>query len=215
MGFDGWPPQAIAWFEGLEQDNSRAYFAATRQVYEECVKAPLLALLDEVAAEFGTAHVFRPYRDVRFSADKSPYKRQASALVGGMYYVEVSMDGMLAAAGMYHLSRDQLERFRRAVDEDASGGDLAALVADARGRGYTVHGDALKTAPRGYPRDHPRVELLRHKGLALMADLPPGRALSSRRALDHVVATWRAAAPLNGWLAAHVGPAQEDDGRPR
>lgn len=215
MRFQGWPAQAIAWFEGLEQDNSRAYFTATREVYDQSVKGPLLALLAEIADEFGTAHVFRPNRDVRFSADKSPYKTQAAALVGGMHYVEISMDGVLAGSGAYHMSRDQLARFRRAIDEEASGKDLVAVVDDLRRSGYTVHGEALKTAPKGFSRDHPRIDLLRHKGLVVMADLPPGRALSSRRALDHVATTWRASAALTGWLGTHVGPAEEDDSRPR
>jgi len=222
MRFEGWPPQAIAWFEGLEQDNSRAYFTATRAVYDECVKAPLLALLDDVQNEFGPGRMFRPNRDVRFSHDKSPYKIQASAVLeregrGGAYYVEVSADGMLAGAGYYQLWRDQLTRYRQAVAEDGPGEQLAAVLARLEAEGYRLSGEALKTAPRGWPRDHPRVALLRRKGLALFADQPPGgRTLHSRRALDHVTGTWRAATPLLAWLDAHVGPSQDDrdpDGR--
>jgi uncharacterized protein (TIGR02453 family) len=180
------------------------------------VNGPLLALIAEVSDEFGSAHVFRPNRDVRFSADKSPYKTQASAVIhdstsGAVYYVEISMDGLLAASGYYMMSRDQLARFRGAVDDDGPGEQLATLLDDLRRAGYDIHGEALKTAPRGYSRDHPRAALLRHKGVTLMADLPPGRDLSSRRALDHVVQTWRAADPLNRWLATHVGPAEESD----
>jgi uncharacterized protein (TIGR02453 family) len=222
MGFEGWPPQAFAWFQGLERDNSKAYFQGTRAVYEEHVRGPLLALLAELAEEFGEAHVFRPYRDVRFSADRSPYKTQASAVLGHrggagpVYYVEVSMDGLLAASGYYVLSRDQLARYRRAVDEERSGRALERVVADLERAGYRVWGEALKTAPRGFPRDHPRARLLRHKGVTATADLPPGPEVSSRHALDHVRATWHAAAPLNVWLDAHVGPPEEaPDARPR
>lgn len=213
MAFDGWSPRAIAWFEGLEQDNSREYFSATRDVYEGEVKAPLLALLAELEGEFGRAKLFRPNRDVRFSADKSPYKTQASAVLhaddGPAHYVEVSMDGLLAGAGSYQLARDQLARYRAAVDEPGSGEQLAGLVDMLRADGYRIHGEALKTAPRGFSRDHPRAALLRHRGLTLMADIPPGRTLYSRRALDHVRDTWRAAAPLNEWLRTHVGPTDE------
>lgn len=223
MRFEGWPPQAFAWFEGLEQDNSKAYFGGTREVYEACVKAPLLALVEELRDEFGPAHVFRPHRDLRFAADRSaPYKTQASAVLGERhgagpaYYVEVSMDGLLAASGYYRLSRDQLARYRQAVDEERAGRSLERVVAAVEAEGHRVAGEALRVAPRGFARDHPRIRLLRHKGLTLMADLPPGPALSSRRALAHVRETWRAAAPLNDWLDTHVGPPQDPPpARPR
>jgi uncharacterized protein (TIGR02453 family) len=222
MSFQGWPPQALAWFEGLEQDNSKAYFTATRDVYETSVRGPLLELLAEVADEFGEAHVFRPYRDVRFSADKSPYKRQASAVLGdwhgsgASYYLEISLDGVLAASGYYHMDRGQLTRFRQAVDEDRSGDELVGIVEDLEKGGYRIHGETLKSAPRGFAKDHPRIRLLRHKGLAVMADLPPEEGVHSRRVLDHVTTTWRAAGPLNSWLAEHVGaPAEAPEGPPR
>jgi uncharacterized protein (DUF2461 family) len=122
----------------------------------------------------------------------------------------VSMDGLLAASGFYMMARDQLARFRDAVDKEGPGQELVGLVDDLRRDGYAVHGEALKTAPRGFARDHPRAELLRYKGVTVMADLPPGPELASRAALDHVVTTWRAAAPLNRWLLKHVGPSEEE-----
>src|SRR6266536_95846 len=96
--FAGWPPEALAWFEGLEADNTRAWFQANRAAYERSVRAPLEALVAELQPSFGEVKVFRPNRDVRFSADKSPYKTQASAVVGG-YYVQLSANGLLAGAG--------------------------------------------------------------------------------------------------------------------
>lgn len=216
MRFEGWPSQAIAWFEGLEQDNSRTYFTATRAVYEEAVRGPLLAIVDELHSEFGgEVKLFRPYRDVRFSPDKSPYKTQASAVLGDhsgagpAYYLEISADGLMAASGYHQMARDQLQRYRQAVDDDRSGAELEEIVEDLEKSGYQVMGEALKSAPRGFARDHRRIRLLRHRGVTMMADLPPGRALSSRRALTHVAETWRAAGPLNQWLGVNVGPTRE------
>ncbi len=213
MAFSGFPPQAISWFAGLEEDNSKAYFDATRGVYEASVRGPLLALLAGLAEEFGgEPHVFRPNRDVRFSADKSPYKTQASALLGnatdGAYYTEISRDGLLAASGYHQMARDQLERYRQAVHAPGPGETLAGLLRAAEAAGLRVGGQALKTAPRGYARDHPRVGLLRHKGVMVSLDLPPGAALASHRALTHVRDVWRAAGPVNAWLAEHVGPTE-------
>ena len=67
-------------------------------------------------------------------------------------------------------------------------------------------GESLRTAPRGYPRDHPRIELLRHKALIAGRRLPGTSGIGRDAALDHVASTWRAAEPLNAWLDEHVGP---------
>jgi uncharacterized protein (TIGR02453 family) len=219
MAFSGFGPHAIAWFTGLEQDNSREYFAATRPRYDQHVREPLLALFAELAGEFGgEPRMFRPHRDVRFSPDKRPYKTQASAMLhgasGALYYAEISADGLFAASGMYQMARDQLERFRKAVDDPPSGEQLDGLVRAAEAAGLRIGMSALKTAPRGYPRDHPRVELLRHTGMTVALDLPPGRALTTRKALTHVRDVWRAAGPINDWLAAHVGDSTLPDDRP-
>ena len=73
MSFAGFPDEGLVFYEGLEADNSRTYWLEHRDRYESAVRAPLLALVEELAPEFGTPKVFRPYRDVRFSKDKTPY----------------------------------------------------------------------------------------------------------------------------------------------
>src|SRR5829696_50162 len=151
--FRGWPPEALTFYEGLEVDNSKAYWTAHKAVYEEAVRGPMEALADEVADEVGPLHLFRPYRDVRFSKDKSPYKTAIGAageLEGGsVVYVQLSATGLFAASGHYQPARDQLERFRAAVADDRSGPELEACVASLRADGYEVGGEALKVAPRG------------------------------------------------------------------
>jgi uncharacterized protein (TIGR02453 family) len=214
MRFEGWPPEAITWFEGLEADNSRAYFQSTRPVYDRCVRGPLEALLAEVADEFGEAKVFRPNRDVRFSKDKSPYKDHAAAAIGrpegGAYYVHLSADGLLASAGYPLMANDQVDRFRRAVAHDATGPDLDAIVARLRSQRFEISGhEPVKTAPRGYRRDHPRIELIRHRDLFVNRHHPPGAWLATRKALERVTGTWRAAAALLAWFDQNVGPSVE------
>lgn len=215
--FTGFGPRAVSFWHELEADNSKAFFDAHRDVYERDIREPLERLLGEVAAEFGDGKVFRPHRDVRFSTDKSPYKLHAGAVVGSRaaaYYTAVSGDGLLAASGYYQMSRDQLERFRVAVADDTSGRVLAGLVAQARDAGADVGGRALATAPRGYPRDHPRVDLLRHKGLTLSRAWPEHGWLRTREPLRRVVALWRETQDVNAWLDEHVGPStQEPPGR--
>jgi uncharacterized protein (TIGR02453 family) len=203
--FRGWPERALEFYEGLEADNSKAYWLDHKGVYEQDVKAPMEALLAELSKEFGDTRLFRPYRDVRFSRDKSPYKTTIAAMVGD-HYIQLSADGLLAGAGWYHMEPQPLERFRAAVAAEATGRKLQSLVDGLRKKGLDVHArEVLKTAPKGYARDHPRVELLRYKGLVAMKSWPPGAWLSTAGVKKRVVDVFEAAAPLLAWLEANVG----------
>lgn len=205
MAFRGWPIEAVEFYEGLEADNSKVYWQEHKAVYEQQVKAPMEELLAELADEFGEGKLFRPYRDVRFSADKTPYKTTCAATLG-KGYVAFSADGLSVGSGLYMPEPAALARFRAAVDADDTGTELASIVADLHRAGYqTMAHEVLKTAPRGFPKDHPRIELLRHKGLAMMKSWPVGAWLGTRKAKDRVVTALRVAAPLNEWLARHVG----------
>ncbi|MGH8976518.1 MAG: DUF2461 domain-containing protein [Acidimicrobiia bacterium] len=213
MAFSGWPSRAIDFYAGLEADNSRNYWLAHKAVYDADVKAPFLALGDTVAREFGPLRLFRPNRDTRFAKDKSPYKTAAAAVTEGPggthYYVQISAEGLYVGAGYYHLMPDQLERYRAAVADDRSGPALEKVLADLqRNRYETASADALKTAPRGYPKDHPRVALLRRKGLHAGRQFAPAKWLSTKAAADRIVEVWRGTKPMNRWLDKHVGPSE-------
>jgi uncharacterized protein (TIGR02453 family) len=164
-------------------------------------------LLKELAPEFGDGRVFRPFRDVRFSKDKSPYKTAMGASLAGGGYIHFSANGLGVGSGMYQMAPDQLERYRSAVADEASGTELQAMIAKLSKRHISVHGhDALKTAPKGYPKDHPRIELLRNKGLVSWQDWPPGEWLGTTAAKKRLTNFLRGCQPLNDWLVAHVGP---------
>jgi uncharacterized protein (TIGR02453 family) len=211
--FRGWSAEVFEFYERLEDDNSRAFWTANRSTYDDEVRAPFDALAEVVADEFGPLKVFRPNRDIRFSKDKSPYKTRCYGVAEGeggeSYYVEISARGLVAGSGCWMMAKDQLTRYREAVDDDATGDELAAIVADLRRSGLRVEDQGLKTAPRGYPRDHPRVELLRAKSLAAMRSYDPARWMGTKAAATRIVDAWRAASPMNRWLAAHVGPSTE------
>jgi uncharacterized protein (TIGR02453 family) len=205
MTFTGWPVEAVEFYEDLEADNTKAFWLEHKPVYERCVLEPMQALLAELAGEFGNGRVFRPYRDVRFSKDKTPYKLECAAqLPGG--YVSFSADGLFVGGGLYMPDAAQLQRFRAAVAADASGRELEVVVADLRRDDYDVGAhDVLRTAPKGYPKDHPRIELLRHKGIVMSKSWPVGEWLGTRRAKDRVVTALRAAQPLRAWIDRYVG----------
>ena len=205
MAFRGWPIEAVEFYEGLEADNSKVYWTRHKAVYDRQVKAPMQELLAELADEFGEGTLFRPHRDVRFSADKAPYKTNCAARLGSGY-VSFSADGLSVGSGLYMPEPALLARYRAAVDAPKSGTELAEIVAVLHADGYdTIAHEVLKTAPRGYPKDHPRIELLRHKGIAMMKTWPVGAWLGTAKAKDRVVTALRAGTPLRDWLARNVG----------
>jgi uncharacterized protein (TIGR02453 family) len=216
MGFSGWPEAALDFYDGLEEDNSKAYWTAHKAVYDQAVLGPMTALTEELAPEFGEVKIFRPYRDVRFSADKSPYKTNIGAVVGAGY-IQFSASGLAAGTGMYQMASDQMARYRQAVAEDLTGHELERVIEAITKAGYGVHGrDALKTAPRGYPADHPRIELLRNRGLVAWQEWPPDEPwLTTSAAKDKVAEFLRSAQPLDEWLENQVGPSDLPESRRR
>jgi uncharacterized protein (TIGR02453 family) len=206
--FRGWPAEALDFYEGLEADNSKTYWTAHKAVYDDTVRGPMDLLLAELEPEFGAGKLFRPYRDVRFSADKSPYKTNMGAWLEHGGYIQLSAKGLAAGRGMWMMSAEQLDRYRRAVADERSGAELKRVVAQVTARGIDVTGhDTLKTVPRGYPRDHPRAELLRHKGLVAWKEWPVAAWLGTATAKRRIVDFLHGAQPLADWLAGHVGGA--------
>ena len=205
MAFTGWPVEGVEFYEGLQADNSKVYWQEHKAIYERDVRGPMEQLLAELAGEFGAGKLFRPYRDVRFSADKTPYKTNCAAMLGAGY-ISLSADGLSTGAGLYLPDSAALQRYRTAVTREKSGNELVAIVAVPHKAGYeTMAHEVLKTAPRGVPKDHPRIDLLRHKGIAMMKTWPVGAWLGTAKAKERVVTTLRAAAPLGDWLTRHVG----------
>jgi uncharacterized protein (TIGR02453 family) len=206
MAFKGWQAEALEFYEGLEADNSKAYWTANKRVYEEMVSQPMAELLAELGADYGEGKIFRPYRDVRFSADKTPYKTAIGATLSRGGYIQFSAEGLSAGSGMWMMAADQLERYRAAVDADGPGAALEAVVSDGKKAGLEIGGhDSLKSAPRGYAKDHPRIDLLRHKGLVAWKSWPVEPWLATAAAKKRVVEFLEASRPMNDWLTSHVG----------
>jgi len=208
--FEGFPDEGLVFYEGLEADNTKTYWTRNKGSYEAHVRGPLLALLEEIAPEFGTAKVFRPYRDVRFSHDKTPYKTHQGAVIHpegrtAAWYVQISADGLRVAGGCWRLESDQVARYRRAVADDVQGPRLQAEVDRLAAGGWSIDGDRLIRVPAGHAADSPRLDLLRHKSLHGGRSWEPTEWLHSRRALDEVRNAWRDLTALNAWLDDNVG----------
>jgi uncharacterized protein (TIGR02453 family) len=204
MSFTGFPAAALDFYDDLEMDNTKTFWTANKHVYEESVRTPMAALLAELEEEFGPAKMFRPYRDVRFARDKTPYKTHQGAFIDVAaatgWYVQVSAPGVRVGAGFYEASSERIGRLRTAIDDDRRGKQLERLLADLTTAGWEVGGDRLKTSPRGYDADHPRIELLRHKSLTVAKSYGFDPVIHTPELANLVRADWQATKPLITWL---------------
>ena len=206
--FKGFPVAALDFYDDLEVDTTKSFWDAHKTVYDEQVRAPMVALTDALAQEFGDAKVFRPYRDVRFAKDKTPYKTHQGAFVGVApstgYYVEVAAAGVRVGGGTYHASGPELALIREGMAEERSGKRLERILRDLGRGGFEIGGDQLKTAPRGYGKDHPRIDLLRHKSLLGTKRYGFEPFVHTAEVLDRVRQDWRRLRPLVSWMTEQL-----------
>ncbi len=206
----GIPVDAVDFFAELELNNDRAWWTANQDRWRRTIRDPMQKLCDELADEFGEAKIFRPHRDVRFSADKSPYKTHQGAVVlispGVGYYVQISSQGLLTGGGWYQPTPEQIAAYREAVLDDDTGAALAGIAAQLEDADVELVGEQLKTAPRGIDPGHPRIGLLRHKTLLASVEHAIPEWLDTDELAENVAQEWRTYRPLLEWLARHVSP---------
>jgi uncharacterized protein (TIGR02453 family) len=207
--FTGFPEAALDFYDDLEMDNTRSFWEAHKAVWNDAVKTPMTALTDALAGEFGTPKVFRPYRDVRFAKDKTPYKTHQGAFVAAGpacgWYVEISARGLRTGGGFYAASGPDLARVRSSIDHEATGKELQRILARLEKAGFEVSGDRLKTTPRGYDADHPRIDLLRHKSITVGRPYGFDKVIHTPALVDSVRKDWRALRPLVDWVSTRLG----------
>ena len=202
--FTGFPREAFQFFRDLARHNERDWFLANKERYERACREPMKLLLADLGADPNKAHITRINRDLRFSRDKSPYRTYIATGVRGNY-IHLSADGLYVGAGVYQPEPAALERFRRAIDADKSGRALQRIVMSLRGKGYKVEThDRLKTAPRGFDTDHPRIELLQMKDIFAGKSFAPSSWMSTRGAVQRVKRVMTDVCPLVDWLGANV-----------
>ena len=216
MPFTGIPEDALAFYRELEANNEKPFWEANKARFKEVVKGPATDLAEELGS-YGDFHLFRPHNDLRFHKNKPPYKTHQGAYTegegGAGFYFQISAEGLMCGTGYYAMAKDQLARFRAAVDDNKTGPAIEA-IADGLGKKYAIGAiSELKTAPRGFPKDHPRIELLRRKGLLMSKELGAPKWLHTKKAATRIRDIWEAGSEMNAWLDKHVGPSQlEPDG---
>jgi uncharacterized protein (TIGR02453 family) len=212
--------ETMKFLRGLKRNNDREWFEARRDVYERALRHPMLALVDEISKAmetFAPEHVrpankivMRIYRDTRFSKNKLPYKTHMAAwwarrgmekTSGGGFYLQVGVDGVLAASGCYMPEREQLLAVRRwmSARHGAYRAELARLM-KSKALGFSgIDAAALTRMPKGFAADDPADELLRAKSWGVHAELPSALALSPTLAAE-VVKRFKASSALVAML---------------
>jgi uncharacterized protein (TIGR02453 family) len=215
--FHGFPAAAIEFLKELEANNDRDWFKANRKRYEDLLVAPATALGEELS-DFGRPRLFRPWNDTRFRPGP-PIKEHIGLAIGyegsGGFYVELSLDGLLVAAGLHNPAPDQVDRLRRAVDGSRSAASLSRAVKAAEAAGLQLNEPDLVRAPRGYGADHPRLEMLRRRRVTLAHRHDLAGWVHTPEAGVLIRTELKAATPLVRWLREHVGPSQVASGRGR
>ena len=203
-----WPPEALEFLRDLEANNDSDWFRANRRRYDEHLVAPARALVDKLG-DLGSPHFFRPYNNLRFHPGP-PIKEHLGVAIGhggaGGYYFDLSLDGLIVAAGLWRPAPDQLERFRLAIDDDRKARGFVRGLATARRGGLAPAEPALKRVPRGYRADHPRAEHLRRKQLTVSRRHPLEPWLHEPACDERVRSELRSARPLVKWISETVGP---------
>lgn len=218
--FEGFADAEMKFFRALDKHQDRAWFAKHKAEYEAGWATPMATLLAEVrekidaaypTVELGDPKVFRIHRDVRFAADKSPYKTSVSGVITARrgskvteapaaVYVQLGLESFVGA-GLYMMDAPTLARYRAAVLDDARGGDLAKIVRALEKKGFeAAAAEELKSAPRGIDPAHPRIALLKKKGLVVSFPPLPAGAVTGRALVDWVVSEAKRVAPLVSWL---------------
>jgi uncharacterized protein (TIGR02453 family) len=206
-----WPVEALEFLRELEENNDRDWFRANRYRYDRDLLAPARELAEQLH-DLGPPKFFRPYNNTRFRPGP-PLKEHLAVGIGlgpaGGFYFDLSLDGLLVGAGLYHPTPDQLERYRAGLDDDRTGRRFERGLAAGVRAGLEPLEPDLKRAPRGYPADHPRLDHLRRKRLVL-AHRHPLEPWLHEPVCDALIRDeLRAARPFVKWLAEVVGPPTE------
>ncbi len=220
MPFTGFADATGSFFRKLSKNQTREWFQSHKSEFDEGWNTPMKSLLDDVAekidaafphADLGPPKVFRIFRDVRFSKDKSPYKTHIGGYVPTLragqghevpiaLYLHVGLPNTFAAAGHHMMDGPALERFRAAV-ADKRGVELDKILGGLKKKGFSVDShDTYKKVPKGYDPEHPRAEHLKRKGLTVgFPDMPKG-ILATPKLVPWLVGHVKSAAPLVEWL---------------
>lgn len=224
--FNGFSADTCTFIEDLRKNNDKLWFDANKGRYEESVLRPSRAFVDALGARLRpiapelhaepkvNRSLFRIQRDVRFARNKSPYKDNVGIWLWeghgarmdcSGFYVHIDPPRLMLGVGIHIFPKEHLEFWRETVDNERRGEAINEAVNALRGLEhehgtYTIGGEHYKRVPRGYDREHPRAELLKHKGLFGAIEMPIPAAFTSPDFVEHCATHFEALAPIHHQL---------------
>jgi uncharacterized protein (TIGR02453 family) len=219
--FAGFPKEGLVFLKNLKRNNNRDWFQENKSTYKTMVDEPahsfLEAISDNITKLSGVpmaGKVFRIYRDVRFSKDKTPYNthiRMSFVRSGAdkkkcgeapMFSISIEPEKLFLGLGYFEFSKNVLPSYQKAVAKDSTGKALEKLIVKMNKKGFEFEGPEYKRVPSSFNKDHPRGDLLRRKGLSLWSEDSIPRELHSSKAIDFCINKYRDMLPFYKWLQA-------------
>jgi len=218
--FSGFPEETVRFFEDLSRNNNKAWFADHKPEFESSVIAParefveamgqkLMKLAPGIIADPRVnGSIFRIYRDIRFSKDKTPYKTHLGIFLWegerpkkecSGFYVHLEPPNLILGVGIYNFSKPLLEEYRKSAVHPKHGAALAEAVNDVS-EDYVVGVQHYKRVPRGFDPDHENAQLLLHNGLTALEMTPIPKELNTSVFVDYCYESFSDMAPIHFWL---------------
>ncbi len=222
--FAGFPAQASEFLGGIELNNTKEWFEANREAYKLHLLDPAIAFVSALGEKLLSldpklsaipkvnGSLFRINRDIRFSADKTPYKHHLDVRIWhgedrkagtSSFFFRMYAERLIVGAGIHGFDPKRLALYRKLV-AGPKGEELAKLVAKLEKSGFDVGTEHYKRAPRGYDPEHPRARLLRFNALHAGVELPLPPETRSAKLVPLCMRHYRKLAPLHSWLAANL-----------
>jgi uncharacterized protein (TIGR02453 family) len=218
--FTGFPKEGIGFLAELEKHNNREWFAQNKASYKELVDGPakdfLVAMTGKISlltGEPGSGKIFRVYRDVRFSKDKTPYnpvikiaffkatKQREKGCSAPMYFFRLNKDTLSLGAEVYEFNDSRaLQHYRKQVADEVSGPQLEKILKKFRRSSFWINQPHYKKVPAGIKKNHPREEMLRYRGLYAFIETPTPAEISAPKAVTYCLKKYKSLSPLFNWL---------------
>lgn len=200
----------------LEKNNNRDWFTENKKRFENHQKV-IKTFFQEINEEFGKQdsiekmQIHRIYRDIRFSKNKTPYKinfsvsfdRTKPHLRGG-YYLHIQPGGSFVGGGFWEPNAEDLNRIRKEFEMDDE--EIRAIIADANFKKFfgELKGEELKTAPKGFDKTHPAIDLIRKKQYLISRSFTD-KEVTSENFKTEVLATFNAMRPFFDYMSDVLG----------
>jgi len=216
-------PELFAFFRDLKENNSKAWFEANKTRYENQVREPLLRFiadfglrLPEISPHYvadarkSGGSLFRIYRDIRFSKDKTPYKTTAGIqfrhesgkdVHAPGFYLHLEPDNVFAGGGIWHPDNKTLGKIRDAIVNTPETWQMAKASLSPT---FELGGDSLKRAPKGYDPDHSLVTDLKRKDFVAGVSLTESDVCAPGF-IDNFAALCHQMSPFNAFLTRALG----------